>query len=93
MRLLAVLIIATGLIVFTHNTGQAQQTAPKPHFSIKNVTEANIAQQVYDICNITRISPNITEEQCAYAQDVSNTEFLCEHANTSPDNHCWVEFK
>lgn len=48
---------------------------------------------VYSVCNDSRMSPTITEQQCGDLQDQTGTEFLCEEANTSPTNICWVEVK
>lgn len=48
---------------------------------------------VYTICNESRLSPTIHEEQCGNIQDATHTEFLCASNNTSPATHCWVEDK
>lgn len=68
-------------------------TAP---WALQGFTQAqrdNELAQVYSICNESRMSPVINETECGNAQDLTNTEFLCEQANTLPTNHCWVEEK
>lgn len=53
----------------------------------------NTKQLVYTVCNDSRISLAITEQQCGDLQTDTGTEFLCAEANTSPTNICWVEVK
>lgn len=55
--------------------------------------DADVKAMVYQVCNDSRTSPTITEEQCGNIQDLSNTEFLCEANNPLPSNYCWVEVK
>ena len=49
------------------------------------------AQAVYDVCNQSRMSSEISERQCADLQVKYGIEFLCERGDRSADNHCWTE--
>lgn len=51
------------------------------------------AKLVYQVCNESRISLSINERGCGDLQDQLHMEFVCEHNNTDPDNHCQVEEK
>lgn len=47
---------------------------------------------VKEVCDYARNTINgESEEACGIAQDVSQTEYLCNH--TAVDNYCWVEDK
>lgn len=48
---------------------------------------------VYAICNNSRLGYGATEEECAQAQDETNTEFMCSARNSLYTNYCWVEKK
>lgn len=99
MRALVTLIVALGVIVATQHGGNAASLPPryltvnKPYFTVKNVTQAKIVQEVYDECNLSRQNIRFTEAQCVEAQDATGTEFLCQERNSLPNNVCWVEFR
>lgn len=48
---------------------------------------------VFQVCNTSRISPNINETECGNLQDKWGKEFLCRVNNADPNNFCWVEDK
>lgn len=92
MRALITLIVALGVIVATQHGGNASNLPPR-HFTVDNVTQAKIVQEVYDECNLSRQNIKFTEAQCGEAQDATGTEFLCQERNSLPNNVCWVEFR
>lgn len=46
---------------------------------------------VYEACQESRMSLEITEQACGQLQDMYGREYICTQANMSRDNHCWVE--
>lgn len=77
-------LLTLGLIVLT---GLALGMA------VNREAVASAAQEVYAVCQASRMSATITEQHCADLQDKYDIEFLCEDANTLASNHCWVEVK
>lgn len=51
------------------------------------------AQEVFDICQASRIGNTQSEQRCGDVQDLYQYEYVCEQRNSSSANHCWVESK
>lgn len=64
-------------ILFITNVNQSRDTAH--------------AQDVYSICEQSRLSATIDEQQCAAIQESTGFEYLCANNNNLSNNHCWVE--
>jgi hypothetical protein len=61
---------------------------PRP-VTVRNITEARFAQEVYDICQRTRLT-NESEASCAEAQNKYQAIYLCKQRNALPSNECTV---
>jgi hypothetical protein len=58
------------------------------------IKQLNLQEQnVFDVCNDSRISKDISENNCGTLQDNYDMEFICKQNNNSVNNLCWVEYK
>lgn len=48
---------------------------------------------VYQICQESRITNNVSDQTCGELQDFYRMEYLCKFNNNSTNNTCWVEVK
>lgn len=76
-----------------YNLVSATKTAQAQEATDRKTQLENQEQHVYDVCNDSRISATISENNCGYLQDRYNMEFICKENNTSVNNMCWVEYK
>ena len=86
------LCIITQQLINTTKKLTEQNKTLKTHLA-KGTYEEYAKQEVYRVCNQSRISPSVTEAECAELQDKYNMRFICEERNAQPDNICWVETK
>lgn len=61
--------------------------------AINNAATQSASEQVYAVCQQSRLSPTIDERGCADLQDQLHVEYLCDHNNNLESNHCWTETK
>jgi hypothetical protein len=48
---------------------------------------------VFQMCQESRATNNVSEQTCGDLQDFYGMEYLCKDRNSSTSNKCWVEVK
>lgn len=80
---IAMLAIPVLAIVYAHNKYNTK--------GIVLETVDPISVQVYEVCNYSRTTDKIPEEECGRVQDENDRLYLCKERNRSLLNTCWVE--
>lgn len=82
-------VISFSLATSKQEARESVKTEVETKQMLRNITP----EQVYSVCQESRISDTIPEEYCAYAQDENGVEYICEQANKDPNNNCYIEVK
>lgn len=87
-----ILVAAATLALGLAATKGGEPVRTNRHFTAADLRISGYEDAVKRVCDSAHNETNgYSEAQCAYAQDVTGTEYIC--PNTGLGANCWVELK